>query len=57
MAKIYSIQTSCDARVQSAEIFNIQDQNIEESLIYNEVLKTFRRVFELIDFNFILTKN
>lgn len=57
MAKIYTIQTNCDTKIQSAEIFNLQGQKREESLIYAEVLKTFRRVFELVDFNYILNKN
>lgn len=57
MTKIYTIDTRCDAKTNSANLFDVQYQKIEESFIYNEVLNTLRKAFQLIDFNSILKKN
>lgn len=57
MTKIYTINTSCDTKINSANLFNVQYQNIEESFVYNEILNTLRKAFQLIDFNSILKKN
>lgn len=57
MTKIYTIEGKCDVKTKGVNLFNVQYQKIEESLVYTEVLKTFRKVFEMIDINSILKKN
>lgn len=57
MTKIYTIDASYDANTKSANLFNVQYQKIEEMSVYKDVLDTFRKVFELVDFKFISRNN
>lgn len=57
MTKIYTIDTSCDTKTNGANLFDVQYQKIEESFVYNEVLNTLRKAFQLVDFNSIWKKN